>query len=104
MAAAAWVLAGGVCRGADSLVTDAYALKLWTVEDRLPGSPVVGVSQSADGYLWLVTRTQLIRFNGVDFEEVPVPATCRRDGRVGRRVSGRAAACGLRAAGGGALS
>ncbi len=49
---------------------DAYALKLWTVEDRLPGSPVVGVAQAADGYLWLVTRSQLIRFNGAEFAEV----------------------------------
>lgn len=77
LAVAVWVLAGGACRAADSAVTDAYALKLWTVEDRLPGSPLVGVSQSADGYLWLVTRTQLIRFNGADFSEVPVPAGVR---------------------------
>lgn len=77
LAVVAWMLAGGACCGADSSVTDAYALKLWTVEDRLPGSPVVGLSQSPDGYLWLVTRSQLVRFNGVDFVEVPVPAEVR---------------------------
>jgi signal transduction histidine kinase/ligand-binding sensor domain-containing protein len=59
-------------------VTEAYALKLWTVEDRLPGSPVAGVAQAEDGYLWLVTRVQLIRFNGVEFYEVAVPEAVRR--------------------------
>ncbi len=78
-ALAVWALAGGLCRGAeDAAAADAYALKLWTVEDRLPGSPLAGLSQSADGYLWLVTQTQLIRFNGVEFTDVPVPAAVRR--------------------------
>jgi signal transduction histidine kinase/ligand-binding sensor domain-containing protein len=69
---------GGTCLGANSSATDAYSLKLWTVEDRLPGSPVAGVAQAADGYLWLVTRTQLIRFNGVEFVEVAAPASVRQ--------------------------
>ncbi len=64
-------------RAEDNAMTHAYALKLWTVEDRLPGSPVVGVAQDGDGYLWLVTRSQLIRFNGADFEEILVPPDVR---------------------------
>ena len=88
---AACVLLGGVCRGADNAVTDEYALKLWTVEDHLPGSPVVGVTQAADGYLWLVTRSQLIRFNGVEFVEVAVPGTVRRQtGDLSGVLCGRA--------------
>ena len=74
--AAVWF--AGQCLGANNAVTDAYALRLWTVEDRLPGSPVVGVAQAANGYLWLTTRTQLIRFNGVEFVEVDVPERVRR--------------------------
>lgn len=58
-----------------------YALKLWTVEDRLPGGPVVGLAQTADGYLWLVTPFQLIRFNGTTFLEIRVPAEIKS--RVG---------------------
>jgi signal transduction histidine kinase/ligand-binding sensor domain-containing protein len=72
------VLLGGTGLRADNVATDAYALKLWTVEDRLPGSPVVGVAQAADGYLWLVTHSQLIRFNGVEFVEVVVPEGVRQ--------------------------
>ncbi len=67
-----------LCAGAGNLATDAYALKLWTVEDRLPGSPVVGVAQASDGYLWLVTRSQLIRFNGAEFAEFAVPASVQQ--------------------------
>jgi signal transduction histidine kinase/ligand-binding sensor domain-containing protein len=69
------VLFAGLCGSAGNAATDAYALKLWTVEDRLPGSPVMGVAQAADGYLWLVTRSQLVRFNGTEFAEVAVPAS-----------------------------
>ncbi len=75
---AAWVLLLGTGLWAKNVATDAYALKLWTVEDRLPGSPVVGVTQARDGYLWLVTRAQLVRFNGVEFAEVPVPESVRQ--------------------------
>jgi signal transduction histidine kinase/ligand-binding sensor domain-containing protein len=66
-------LAGASLGAAESHAPDAYALKLWTVEDRLPGSPVLGVAQAGDGYLWLVTRSQLIRFNGAEFAEVAAP-------------------------------
>ena len=78
LACVAWVLLCGTGLGAENAATDAYALKLWTVENRLPGSPVVGVTQAEDGYLWLVTRVQLIRFNGVDFNEVAVPENVQR--------------------------
>jgi signal transduction histidine kinase/ligand-binding sensor domain-containing protein len=74
----AWALLCGAALGAGNAVTEAYALKLWTVEDRLPGSPVAGVAQAGDGYLWLATRVQLIRFNGVEFHEVAVPEAVRR--------------------------
>lgn len=66
-------LTGALRVSAKNPVTDAYALKLWTVEDRLPGSPVIGVNQASDGYLWLVTKTQLVRFNGVSFVTISVP-------------------------------
>lgn len=57
----------------DGSATAAYAMKFWSAEDRLPGSPVLGVAQARDGYLWLVTPVQLIRFNGFEFYEVAVP-------------------------------
>ncbi len=87
---AALLPCGGILH-AKNAVTEAYALKLWTVEDRLPGSPVVGVSQASDGYLWLVTGAQLIRFNGVHFTEIAVPEEVRRQtGGFGGVFCGRA--------------
>ena len=50
-----------------------YTLRVWTVEDRLPGSPLTGLAQSRDGYIWLSTAERLIRFNGVDFVSLPAP-------------------------------
>lgn len=78
LSAMACLLCCGAASGAGNAVTEAYALKLWTVEDRLPGSPVVGVAQAQDGYLWLATPAQLIRFNGVEFYDVPVPEAVRQ--------------------------
>lgn len=72
---AAWLLLTPLLLACGTVSPDAYDLKLWSVEDRLPGSPLVGVSQARDGYLWLVTHTQLIRFNGVSFREIPLAAT-----------------------------
>lgn len=90
LAVVVWVvlLAGGVRAAVRDEV--AYAIKLWTVEERLPSSPLVGVVQSADGYLWLASRTHLIRFNGVEFLEVEVPAEARAaTGELGGVFCGR---------------
>ncbi len=67
-----------------------YTLKLWTVEDRLPGTPLTGLTQQRDGYIWLSTETKLVRFNGVEFEAMQVPDEIRQ-------VTGelRGVACGV---------
>lgn len=90
MAVAVLALGMEAVVASDNAVTDAYSLQLWTVEDRLPGSPVVGVAQAGDGYLWLATCTQVIRFNGVEFVEVPVPEDVRHQvGAFGGVLCGR---------------
>lgn len=64
------------CCGAEAVSersADDYTLKVWTVEDQLPGSPLTGLTQSRSGYIWLSTAERLIRFNGVDFVSLPVP-------------------------------
>jgi len=64
-----------------SLVTDARALdpsrlpsqyvrEQWTTESRFPGGAVNGITQTADGYLWIGTDTGLIRFDGLNFRPV----------------------------------
>lgn len=54
-----------------------YTLHLWTVEDRLPDSPVLDIAQDSSGYLWMVSRNRLIRFNGEEFLSIPIPEEAR---------------------------
>ena len=44
-----------------------YITRLWTTDDGLPGSSVMNVIQSHDGYLWVGTYSGLARFDGVHF-------------------------------------
>ncbi len=45
----------------------------WQTDDGLPAANVTGVVQTRDNYLWLATQSGLARFDGVQFEEVPIP-------------------------------
>src|SRR6266705_341074 len=38
--------------------------------NRIPGGPVNGIAQTADGYLWIGTDRGLIRFDGFGFRPV----------------------------------
>ena len=73
-----WTLIGIVLMG---LLTDAQALdpnrlpsqyirEQWTTGTRFPGGSVNGISQTADGYLWIGTDRGLIRFDGFNFRPV----------------------------------
>ena len=44
-----------------------YYIQSWTAEDGLPENRVVGVAQTSDGYLWVLTRGGLVRFDGMRF-------------------------------------
>jgi signal transduction histidine kinase/ligand-binding sensor domain-containing protein len=48
---------------------DTYAVTAWTSEARVPASldTVFAMAQDSEGYLWLGTRTGLIRFDGSQF-------------------------------------
>ena len=45
-----------------------YYTQVWTADDALPENRVVGITQTADGYLWVLTRGGLVRFDGVEFQ------------------------------------
>jgi len=73
-----WTLIGIALAG---LVIDALALdpnrlpsqyvrEQWTTETRFPGGAVNGISQTADGYLWIGTDRGLMRFDGFNFRPV----------------------------------
>jgi ligand-binding sensor domain-containing protein/signal transduction histidine kinase/DNA-binding NarL/FixJ family response regulator len=44
-----------------------YGLQSWSSREGLPQNTVNDIAQSRDGYLWLATRTGLVRFDGVRF-------------------------------------
>ena len=72
MAAALLLVCGwfsGVARGSQTTVSpDApYVVDVWGVKDGLPGSSVISVIQTHDGYLWFATLYGLVRFDGVKF-------------------------------------
>jgi signal transduction histidine kinase/CheY-like chemotaxis protein/ligand-binding sensor domain-containing protein len=67
---------------------DQYGHEIWTSQNGLVGEAVYRILQSPDGYLWLLTSTGLVRFDGVRFVLVnpvvnsrsvnePVMAICR---------------------------
>ena len=45
--------------------------RAWQSDEGLPDNSVVGLAQSADGFLWVATQSGLARFDGVRFREAP---------------------------------
>lgn len=63
----------GTLLGLDPLKSiDQYVQEDWTTGNGLPGNSVAAISQTPDGYLWVATRQQLCRFNGVKFLTLPL--------------------------------
>ncbi|TXT46590.1 MAG: two component regulator sensor protein [Limisphaerales bacterium] len=50
-----------------------FLLQSWQVEEGLPHNIVNHVLQDRAGYLWVATSGGLVRFNGVEFKEFPLP-------------------------------
>lgn len=65
LALAVWFGAATANGAADS----GWFARDWQSEDGLPNNTIFGLAQTPDGYLWLGTRTGLVRFDGIRFEE-----------------------------------
>jgi signal transduction histidine kinase/ligand-binding sensor domain-containing protein/DNA-binding response OmpR family regulator len=44
----------------------------YTTDDGLPHSGITGFMQDDEGFMWVATRISITRFNGYDFQEIPV--------------------------------
>lgn len=64
-----------------------YLVKVWGVEDGLPGSSVTDVAQADNGYLWVSTEEGgLSRFDGVRFVDFKMPIPSEFMSRGVRRI------------------
>jgi len=55
-----------------------WSARVWQLEDGLPDNRVTGIVQTSDNYLWLATHSGLARFDGVRFQNIPLPIPSRR--------------------------
>jgi ligand-binding sensor domain-containing protein len=44
-----------------------YMVEHWNVKDGIPGTQVISLAQSTDGYIWIGTHYGVARFDGVKF-------------------------------------
>ena len=49
----------------------AWSVHVWQSDDGLPNNNITSLAQTADGYLWAANPSQLVRFDGVQFETFP---------------------------------
>jgi signal transduction histidine kinase len=64
--------------------SDDYMVEHWNVKDGIPGTQVISIAQSTDGYIWIGTHYGVARFDGDKFtvfddvtEGIPT-GSCRR--------------------------
>ena len=71
---ALWTLAGAVFaeRLPEPFAGEpSFYVRPWAVDDGTTANSVMSVVRRADGYLWVVTRTGVFRFDGVKFQPLP---------------------------------
>lgn len=87
-----WLASLLVVLAAASPVTSAsppWLARNWQSEDGLPDNTVMGIVQTPDGFLWVATRTGLVRFDGVQFQPFPVKAAGAPPGGIKALVADR---------------
>ena len=61
----------GFCLLSGRVGAQQYDIRVFGVEDGLPGSTVTAITQDSSGYLWVETDGGLCRFDGRNFREIP---------------------------------
>jgi ligand-binding sensor domain-containing protein/signal transduction histidine kinase len=74
----ALLFAGAIAFGAPA--QNDYFYRGWRINNGLTENSVNTVLQDPHGYLWLATLTGLARFDGLKFEEFPLPPDMRNSG------------------------
>ncbi len=50
-----------------------FAFREYTIEDGLPSSYIYDITQDEDGFIWLATEGGVSKFDGVSFQNYPIP-------------------------------
>jgi signal transduction histidine kinase/ligand-binding sensor domain-containing protein len=82
------LLATGVSPAA---ATPPWVVRNWQSDEGLPDNSVVGIEQTPDGFLWVATKTGLVRFDGVRFQPFPVTVAEAPAGGIKALVADRRA-------------
>ncbi|MCX6872801.1 MAG: triple tyrosine motif-containing protein [Verrucomicrobia bacterium] len=77
--------------GASAAVEPTWVIRTWQSDAGLPDNTVVGIEQTPDGFLWVATRTGLVRFDGVRFQPFPVTVPGVPAGEIKALVADRRA-------------
>jgi len=64
-----------------------YFNRRWLIDNGLPDNWVSSVTQDPRGYIWLGTMTGLVRFDGHNFREFPLPDNLRAAGEEIRALA-----------------
>ena len=72
-----------------------WVVRTWQSDEGLPDNTVVGIEQTPDGFLWVATKTGLLRFDGVRFQPFQATAAGRRRARSRRCWPTGVVTCGL---------
>lgn len=73
-----WTVLSGVAPLPAATGVSPWFARTWLTEHGLPDNNVTGVAQSADGYLWVGTHNGLARFDGLQFDKIPLPVLAGR--------------------------
>ena len=63
-----------VTLGQEVAAAPTWLVQTWQSDAGLPDNTVVGIDQTPDDFLWVATKTGLVRFDGVEFRQFPVAA------------------------------
>ena len=74
---------------APAVATPPWVVRIWQSDEGLPDNSVVGIEQTPDGFLWVATKTGLVRFDGVRFQPFPVTAAGAPAGGIKRLLADR---------------
>jgi len=61
-----------------------YNTQNWSRQTGLPGNQITAITQTRDGFIWLGTQNGLVRFDGLEFQVVPITLPQARNEEVRR--------------------